>query len=426
VTSAPPRPDVDHLIVGGGPAAVTCAQRLRELDPSATILVASRELDPPYDRTSCSKAYLRGDVPREATLLRVPEWWGARGIELRTGTSVTGIDIETRTARLSSRDELSFGSALLATGATVRRLTADGSALEGIHYVRVLANADAIRRDVGDAEDVVLVGGSYIGCEVAATLTTLGRRCTILMREATAFAHHLGDRAGRLVQDRLEDHGVRFVAGDELERFEGDGRRVTGVVTRAGRALTAGAVVVGAGAAPEVRLARGAGLALGETGGIRCDATLRTSAPGFYAAGDACEWDSAVHGRRARVEHWDVAIGQGRTAAANMLGAGHAYADIPTFWSDLADWATLRFHGVPGSDTQILRGSPDDGALSVWYLAGDRVRGVLSIGRDHDLDHADRLIGSRLAADQRLVLADPQTDLAGLPGRPGRMKELSR
>ncbi|MDT4930446.1 MAG: 3-phenylpropionate/trans-cinnamate dioxygenase ferredoxin reductase component [Pseudonocardiales bacterium] len=408
------RPDVDHFIIGGGPAAVACAQRLRELDPAASVLVTSRELDPPYDRTLCSKSYLRGGQSRDATHLRAADWWDSRAIELRTGTSVTGLDTTTRTARLSSRDEVSFGQALLATGATVRRITCDGSSLAGIHYLRALGNADAIRRDVEQADDVVLVGGSYIGCEVAATLTATGKRCTVLMRENTCFEHHLGSRGGRFLQDVLEQRGVRFVAGDELERFEGDGSRVTHVVTRAGRALAAQAVVVGVGAQPDVRLARGAGLRLGATGGVHCDAQLRTSARGIFAAGDMCEWDSAAHRGRARVEHWDVAAGQGRAAAANMLGGNHPYAEIPTFWSDLADWVTIRFHGVVAGDTRIERGAPQDGAFSIWYLDGEELRGVLSIGRDQDLSPADRLIGTQLSAEQRAAISDPHIDLAEL------------
>jgi 3-phenylpropionate/trans-cinnamate dioxygenase ferredoxin reductase component len=412
------RPDVDHLIIGGGPAAVACAERLRELDPAASILVTSRELDPPYDRTLCSKSYLRGGQSRDATHLRAADWWVSQAIELRTGTSVTALDTATRTARLSSRDEVSFGQALLATGATVRRITCDGSTLAGIHYLRALGNADAIRRDVEHADEVVLVGGSYIGCEVAATLTAIGKRCTVLMRENTCFEHHIGGRGGRYLQDVLQLRGVRFVAGDELERFEGDGSRVTRVVTRAGRTLAAQAVVVGVGAEPDVRLARGAGLRLGTSGGVHCDAQLRTSAPGIFAAGDMCEWDSAVHRQRARVEHWDVAAGQGRAAAANMLGGNDPYTALPTFWSDLADWVTLRFHGVVTGDTRIERGAPEDGAFSIWYLDGEELRGVLSIGRDHDLGHADRLIGTHLTAEQRAAITDPGADLAQLGPRP--------
>ncbi|HSS23663.1 MAG TPA: FAD-dependent oxidoreductase, partial [Mycobacterium sp.] len=323
-----------------------------------------------------------------------------------------------RSARLSSRDEVTFGQALLATGATVRRITCDGSALAGIHYLRALGNADAIGRDVEQADEVVLVGGSYIGCEVAATLTATGKRCTVLMRENVCFEHHLGSRGGRFLQHVLEQQGVRFVAGDELERFEGDGSRVTRVVTRAGRTLAAQAVVVGVGAQPDVRLARGAGLRLGDSGGVHCDAQLRASAPGIFAAGDVCEWDSAAHRRRARVAHWDVAAGQGRAAAANMLGGNDPYTDIPTFWSDLADWVTLRFHGVVAGDTRIERGVPEDGAFSIWYLDGQELRGVLSIGCDHDLGHADRLIGTCLTAEQRAAITDPSADLADIDPQP--------
>jgi 3-phenylpropionate/trans-cinnamate dioxygenase ferredoxin reductase component len=406
-------PDVDHLIVGGGVAAVECVSRLRELEPSASILVASRELELPYDRTWCSKHYLAGTRSREDAQLRGEDWWRRAGTELRTRTSVTGIDPEARTATLSTRERLSFGNALLATGATVRRLSPPGAELKGIHYLRALGNADALREDISDADEVVLVGGSYIGCEVAATLTTMGKHCTVLMQERVPLEHHLGTVIGGWVGDLLHGHGISFIGGDRLDRLEGDGVRVTHVVTCGGRRLPARAVVIGVGATPDARLAQKSGLAIGTTGGISCGADLRTSAPGIFAAGDACEWESKAHRARARVEHWNVAAAQGRTAAENMLGAKVPYADVPDFWSDLADWGSLKYVGVGRGNSEILRGSVDNGAFSVWFFAADRLNGVVSVGRDEDLDHALRLVGSSLSPERRReLLADPDADLA--------------
>src|SRR5271157_989440 len=224
---------VDYLLIGGGLASANCARWLREEGADGEVLVVGREPDPPYNRPDCSKGYLQGKEPREAAYFRPDEWWTEQSIELLARTSVTALDLESRTAKLSSKDEIEFDQALIATGANVRRLNVDGCDLEQIHYLRTLGNTDAIREGVKDAENVVLIGGSYIGCEVAASLTMLGKRCTIVMQEELTLERGFGKSTGRFFQDLLESHGVTVHGGDELERFEGDGT-VAKVVTRNG------------------------------------------------------------------------------------------------------------------------------------------------------------------------------------------------
>lgn len=222
---------VDFLLIGGGLAAANCARWLREEGADGEILLVGRELDPPYNRPDCSKGYLRGEETREQPLFRPEEWWREQNIELLTRTSVTALDLEARSAKLSTKQEVEFDKALLATGANVRRLNVDGCDLEQIHYLRTLANADRIREGVKDARDVVLIGGSYIGCEVAASLTMMGKRCTIVMQEQLTLERGFGQAAGRFFQDLLEAHGVVVHGNDELERFEGTDR-VAKVITR--------------------------------------------------------------------------------------------------------------------------------------------------------------------------------------------------
>jgi len=407
---------VAHLLIGGGLAAANCARWLRESGAAGDVLLVGREPDPPYNRPPCSKGYLQGKESREDTFFRPAAWWDEQRIELRTRTTVTKLDAVARTATLSTKEEVGFDSALIATGANVRRLPVDGAELEGVHYLRTLGNADAIARDAAEAERVVLIGGSYIGTEVAASLTLLGKRCTILMQEPVVHARGFGEQAGRFFQDVLESHGVEIVGDDALARFEGDGERVQRVVTAAGRELPADLVVIGAGAAPEVALARAAGLELGEGGGVRASARLETSVPGIYAAGDMCEYDSPIHGRPLRIEHWDVAFSQGKTAALNMLGGEQEHDVVPYFFSDLADWASLEYIGPARDwDAEVVRGSPGDGEFSVFYLEGDRLTGALSVGRGEDLAHARRLLAERTPVGERLeALADVAFDLAEL------------
>jgi 3-phenylpropionate/trans-cinnamate dioxygenase ferredoxin reductase subunit len=409
---------VAQLLVGGGLASANCARWLRESGGEGEILLVGREPEPPYNRPPCSKGYLQGKESRQETYFRPDEWWEEQRIDLRTRTSVMKLDTAAREATLSTKETVSYDSALLATGANVRRLNVEGAELEGIHYLRALGNADHIRADA-DGKQVVLIGGSYIGCEVAASLTAADHAtCQIVMQEAVTLSRGFGETAGRWLQDRLEEHGIVVHGEDALERFEGADGRVTHVVTANGKRLEADCVVIGAGVMPDTMLARAAGLALDEErGGVLCDAQLRTSAPGVWAAGDICSYDSRPNGRRIRIEHWDVAFNHGRTVALNMLGQQAEHDVVPYFFSDLADWASLEYVGPAASwDREIVRGSLEEGAFSVWYLADGRVEGALSIGRSEDLEHARRLIALRVPLDGDAIaaLGDPASDLAAL------------
>jgi 3-phenylpropionate/trans-cinnamate dioxygenase ferredoxin reductase subunit len=295
---------------------------------------------------------------------------------------------------------VSFGKALLATGANVRRLRVDGSDLDGIHYLRAFGNADAIREDARHADRVVLIGGSYIACELAATLTALGCRCAMVMLEEFTLERHFGSAVGGWVMSNLHDRGVEIHGSDELDRFEGADGHVCRVVSKGGLELDTSCVVLGTGVVPDVMVARQAGLELGATGGVACSSRLETSVPGVYAAGDVAEFDSPLHGRAARVEHFEVAAAQGRTAALNMLGRYVAHEEVPYFWSDLADWATLEYVGVETPGEPVIRGSLDDGAFSAYYLADDgRLVGALVVNRPGDLDEARKRIAERATPD---------------------------
>jgi 3-phenylpropionate/trans-cinnamate dioxygenase ferredoxin reductase subunit len=407
---------VDYLLIGGGLASANCARWLREEGAEGTIALVGREPDPPYNRPECSKGYLRGEEQREEAYFRPNEWWSEQHVELLLRTSVTSLDVEARTAKLSSKEEVEFGSALLATGANVRRLNVDGCQLEQIHYLRTLGNSDAIRAGIEDADEVVLIGGSYIGCEVAASVSKLGKHATIVMQERHTLQRSFGANAGRFFEELLRSHGVTVHGEDELERFDGS-ESVERVVTRGGLELPAEAVVIGAGVTPDVQLAKRAGLELGERGGVRCSAGLETSAAGVFAAGDICEYESIVHGGPVRIEHWDVAFNHGKTAALNMLGRDAAHAEVPYFYSVFADWGELEYVGPAYEwSEEIVRGSLADGEFTNWYLQDGVVKAALTFGRSQDLDPARELIvaGEPLDDAQRAALADADADLAAL------------
>jgi 3-phenylpropionate/trans-cinnamate dioxygenase ferredoxin reductase component len=404
---------VEHLLIGGGLASANCARWLREEGAEGSVLLVGREPDPPYNRPPLSKGYLQAKESREDALFRPDEWWGEQDIELMTRTSVMKLDPQERLATLSTKDEIEFGTALVATGANVRRLRVDGCDRDGIHYLRAFGNSTAIREEAQQAERAVVIGGSYIGTEVAASLTAAhGVKCAIVMLEEVTHERFYGKEVGGYFQRVLEEHGVEVHGSEEVERFEGSDGRVGKVVTKGGLELDCDFVVIGAGVTPDVTLARAAGLELGEAGGVKCTAGLESSVPGVFAAGDICEYDSPIHGGPMRIEHWDVAFNQGKTAALNMLGRGVEHDTIPYFFSDLADWTSMEYVG-PGSGDVVVRGSLDEGEFCAFYVNDSQVTAALSVGRSEDLEHARRFIAEHSRPDPD-ALADLGTDLGTL------------
>jgi 3-phenylpropionate/trans-cinnamate dioxygenase ferredoxin reductase component len=405
---------VEYLLIGGF-ASGYCAAELRKRGADGSILLLGREPEPPYERPPLSKEYLRGEAKREDAYVNPVSWYEENGVELRTATSVMSLDVEGKSAKLQGGDEIEFEKALIATGANVNILRVEGAAQEGIHYLRAFGNSDGIREAAEGADRVVLIGGSYIGCEVAASLTAKGTDCAMVMMEDVALSRTFGEEAGRWFHELLESKGVEIHGGETLQSFEGDGD-VKGVVTESGKVIEGDAVVVGAGVKPDVMLAQKAGLEIDD--GIVCDATLQTSVEGIYAAGDVCSYDSRVHGRRLRVEHWDVAMQQGQHAARSMMGEGKPYEVVPYFFSDLADWAGLEYVG-PATDWDevVWRGDRDAGEFAVFYVKGGKVVGALTVERSEELAHARTLLAEGVdvgGEEAKALLGDPDSDLAEL------------
>jgi 3-phenylpropionate/trans-cinnamate dioxygenase ferredoxin reductase subunit len=408
---------VQYLLIGGFACGYAAAE-LRKHGAEGEILLVGREQDPPYERPPITKEYLRGEASREDAYVNEASWYEENGVDLRTGTNVMSLDPEARTVKLQGGDEVQFEKALIATGANVNLLRVDGANLDRIHYVRTLGNSDNIRADAEKADRVVLVGGSYIACEVAASLKAKGTDCALVMMEDVALSRTFGEDAGRWFQGVMESKGVEFHGGETLAAFEGDDH-ASAVVTESGKTIEGDMVVVGAGVRPDVMLAEKAGLEIDEDdGGIRCDETLQTSVEGIYAAGDVCSYDSPIHGRRIRVEHWDVAMQQGQHAARSMMGDAKPYAVVPYFFSDLADWASLEYVGPAMDwDEEIWRGDRDSGEFHVFYLKDGKVAGALSVERSEDLAHARTLLAEGVdvgGEKAKALLGDPDSDLAEL------------
>lgn len=407
---------VDHLLIGAGVASANCARHLREHSDDS-ILIVGREPEPPYNRPELTKGYLARTVDREMDYFRPASFWQEQNIELITRMNVVSLDADAREAKLMSGETITFGNVLLATGANVNLLRVEGMGQEGIHYLRAFGNSDSILEDIETlGQRVTLIGGSYIGCEVAATLASQGCDCRVVMLEELPLQRTLGDVFGRWTMDRLAGMGVEFHPSEGLARLAGDGERVTSVVCESGLEVETDVVVIGAGVHPETMLARQAGLELGERGGIVTDAGLRASKPGVFAAGDVAEWYSLSHEQHIRVEHWDVAFNHGRTAALNMLGGSVEHEVVPYFWSDLAELEIESVGPAYGWDREVVRGDAQSNDFSVWYLQGNRIAQAAAVGRSDELEAAKKLIRSRrgLSDAELEMLSNDDAELSSL------------
>ena len=402
-----------HLIVGGGLAAGKAAEALREEGFDGRIVVVTEERERPYERPPLSKEYLRREAPREKIYVHEEGWYAEHDVELRTGERVASIDAGASVAKLDSGEELRFAALLLATGAEPRRLRAPGAELEGVHVLRSVDDSDAIseRLERGGGR-LTVVGGGWIGCEVAASARQRGLDVVMVEPLELPLVRVLGPEVARVLRDVHSDHGVEVLTGTGVEAFEGDGA-LRAVRTSDGRSIECDFAVVGIGVAPRVQLAQDAGLAVGD--GVLVDAALRTSAPGIFAAGDVAGQEHPRYAERVRVEHWANALNQGAAAGRSMAGREVVYDRLPYFFSDQYD-VGLEYSGLAGADDElVVRGELAPAGFIAFWLRDGRVTAGLNLNVWDVTGPIQELIRSGVVVD-RDALADVDTPLESLVG----------
>jgi 3-phenylpropionate/trans-cinnamate dioxygenase ferredoxin reductase subunit len=408
-----PRPTGDRydvIIVGGGVAAGACVSTLREDGYDGTIAVACAEPHPPYTRPGLTKQVLRGEKPADAALWRSADWYREQSVTLLTGSRARAIDSDARSIELGGR-AASYGSLVLATGADPRRLDFGPGVADCVHVLRSFADADVIRPLLGEGTRWLVIGGGFIGAEFATSAALTGSAVVLVMPQHVILEAAFGALAGGWFDSRLRRHGVDVRGDAAVSSIARSGDAVL-VTLGDGATVTVDHVVVGAGVIPSTELAQAAGLEL-ELGGIAVDPHLRTSASGVFAIGDVAAYESELHGRRVRIEHWDVARAQGAHVAHELMGSDPgAFRTLPYFFGTLGDWAFLEYVGLGGGHG-VMRGSADGDDMSVAFLDDDGVlTGLLVVGRPDDLEAARTLVPAhaRLApgavADGRLPLAE--------------------
>jgi NADPH-dependent 2,4-dienoyl-CoA reductase/sulfur reductase-like enzyme/nitrite reductase/ring-hydroxylating ferredoxin subunit len=368
------------VILGGGAAGNMAAETLRREGYSGALLMISADAEIPYDRPNLSKDYLAGSAPEEWIPLRSPEFYRRHDIELRLGARATVIDpaqrlVRVEDASLQHASLQHYDALLIATGAEPVRLSVPGGELPHVRYLRSLADSRAIIKHIGLTRRVVIVGASFIGLEVAASLRARNIEVRVVAPECVPMERLMGREIGGLVRRLHEENGVRFHLGTTIAAIE-----KAAVTLSNGETLSADLVVVGIGVRPALDLAEAAGLAIDR--GVAVDAYLETSIAGIFAAGDIARWPDPHSGERIRVEHWVVAERQGQTAARNMIGRREPFDAVPFFWSMHYDTPILYVGHAEAWDEIEIDGRIEARDCRVSFRRAGRLLAVATIGRD--------------------------------------------
>ena len=404
--------DRTFVIVGASLAGAKAAETLRAEGFDERVALIGAEHERPYERPPLSKDYLRGEVDRETVYVHPDGFYAEHDIELRLGRTAVSLNTAARELALDDGKRLCYDRLLLTIGAEPRRLSIPGGELDGVLYLRSVADCDALRGRLDRGGRVVVIGAGWIGAEVAASARQRGLEVTVIDPLTVPLERVLGTEVGAVYRDIHLDHGVQMLMGTGVEAFEG-GTAVERVRTTDERELACDFVVVGVGVQPRTGLAAHAGLAVDN--GILVDEHLQTRAPGVFAAGDAANAHHPFYGERIRVEHWANALHQGPIAARAMLGEPDVYDRLPYFFSDQYD-VGMEYAGFARTwDRVVFRGDPATREFIAFWLVEERVVAGMNLNVWDVTDPIQRLIRERVAVDDRR-LADPDVALEEIAG----------
>jgi 3-phenylpropionate/trans-cinnamate dioxygenase ferredoxin reductase component len=401
------------VIVGAGLAGARAAEALRKDGYEGRVTILGDEPDRPYLRPPLSKEYLRGESERDKVFVHPERFYVDNAIDLRPSTTAHAIDPARREVVLDDDGRIPFDRLLIATGARPRNLPIPGADLPGVVTLRTLADAEALRSATEDAEGIVVIGAGWIGSEVAASLRMLGRRVTMVAPDSVPLERVLGPDVGGVYRDLHEERGVEMRLGTSVARIAGSDR-VEAVETAAGDRIAADLVVVGIGVEPRTELAVAAGLTIDN--GIEVSATLQTSDPVIFAAGDVASAWHPFYERRLRSEHWANAKFQGSAAGPLLLGGNTPFDRIPYFYSDQYDLGMEYTGHASGTDRLVVRGSLVDRAFVAFWLVDGRVVAGMNANIWDVAKPIERLIRSRAIVDVG-ALADASIPIDELAAR---------
>jgi 3-phenylpropionate/trans-cinnamate dioxygenase ferredoxin reductase component len=383
------------VIVGGGQAGYQIAASLRTEGFAGPVFLIGDEPHPPYQRPPLSKAFVLGKQDQARLLLRPESYYAGHQIELLAGESVIAIERSTCKVRLKSGRELSYGKLVLALGARNRRLPIPGAELDGVCYLRTLGEAVDLKQRLEQAQNVAVIGGGFVGLEVAASARSLGKNVTVIEALPRVMARAVGGLISDFMRAAHLERGTEILSSAQVAEIRGSGGKVRELVLSTGRTIPADLVVIGVGILPHTDLAREAGLPVDN--GIAVDEFLRTADENVFAIGDCAQYPSVFSGSRVRLESVQNAVDQGVSVAKTIAGKAAPYAAVPWFWSDQFE-IRLQMAGLAeGHDRQVVRGDPRSGKFSVFHFRAGKLCSVDSINRPADHLAARKLLASRAA-----------------------------
>ena len=402
----------DRLVIaGGGQAAAQAVQSLRQAGFDGRISLFAAETNLPYQRPPLSKKFLAGQIERDRLQLKPEDFYRTREIDLHLGERVASVDPVRRTIVTAAGARHEWSHLLLATGSAPRRLDLPGTDLDGVHYLRTVADVESIRAGFAPGRSLVIVGGGYIGLEVAAVAVRAGLEVTVIEAADRVMARSVCPEISEFVAARHREEGVDLKLGAALAGFAGDAGTLRAAMLGTGERIDCDLAIVGIGVLPCTELAEAADLAIDN--GIAVDASGRTAVPGIFAAGDCTSHVHPWVGRRIRLESVHNAIEQGKAAAAAVCGEDKPFDAVPWFWSDQYD-LKLQIAGLGiGYDETVLRGRMDDGSFSIYYLAAGRVIAVDSINDPKGFMQARQKLVTKPRWPASAI-ADPDCDLAAI------------
>jgi 3-phenylpropionate/trans-cinnamate dioxygenase ferredoxin reductase component len=399
------------VIVGGGLAGAKTAEALRDNDFDGHIVLLAGEERLPYERPPLSKEFLAGKKELSDFTVHDAAWHRDHDVDLRLGTEVRDIEPEAHAVVLPDGEKLRYDKLVLATGSRSRRPRIPGADAAGVHYLRTVADSEALRSVLTDGASLAIVGGGWIGLEVAAIARQRGARVTVVESAKLPLLGALGPEVAEVFAALHREHGVDLRLDESVDEITTVGQTATGLKLGDGSTVAADAVLVAVGAAPNVELAERAGMEMSD-GGVRVDASLRSSDPDIYAVGDIAAAQHPLFGTRIRTEHWANALKQPAVAALGMLGKPAQYNEIPYFFTDQYDLGMEYVGHSPGYRRVVFRGDPGTGEFLAFWLDGDnRVLAGMNVNIWDVVDDVKAVIRSRVAADPG-KLADPDYALA--------------
>ena len=390
--------DYKYIIVGGGLSGASAVDGIRELDSEGSILLISAERHLPYDRPSLSKKLWFGKKKVEDIFFHDRDYYEQNGVQLELGKRITDIDSSKKKVTDEHGNEYIYQRLLLSTGGTPRRLAVPGGDLEEIMYYRYLDDYQHLRSEATKGKTALVVGGGFIGSEIAAALKINDMSVTMIFPESYIVSRVFPESLGKAIQRDYEAHGVRIISGDVPASFSQNGKRFL-TRTKNGENIDSDVIVVGIGIAPEISLAEAAGLKTGN--GIEVNEYLQTSAPDVYAAGDNAHFPYQVFDRKMRVEHWDNAVSQGKWAGRNMAGSHESYTHMPYFFSDLFDFGYEAVGDVNSQLETVADWQEENNTGVIYYLEDGKVRGAMMCNVWDKVEAARDLIrnGKRMTAE---------------------------